>query len=142
MADVKRLGPSEAHALLAEGYVYVDVRTPEEFGAGHPAGAYNVPLLLAGGGGMQPNPLFSEVMGATFPHDAKLVVGCKAGNRSLRAATALLADGYSNVVDQRAGWDGTRDPFGQVGEAGWSAAGLPSENGQPEGRSYASLSKR
>jgi rhodanese-related sulfurtransferase len=141
MADVKRVGPSEAHALLSDGYTYVDVRSEGEFAVGHPTGAYNVPLMHMGGGGMQPNPRFSEVIRASFPRDAKIVVGCKAGNRSLRAANALLADGYTNVIDQRAGWDGTRDPFGQVSEAGWGPAGLPTETGQPEERSYAALSK-
>jgi rhodanese-related sulfurtransferase len=142
MADVKRVSPREAQALLDEGYVYVDVRSEQEFAEGHPAGAYNVPLMHLGGGGMQPNDRFGEVMLGAFPRDAKLVVGCKAGNRSLRAATALLGDGYTNIIEQRAGWDGTRDPFGQVAEAGWGPAGLPSEQGQPDDRSYASLLKR
>ncbi len=140
MADPKRVSPSEAHALLGEGYVYVDVRTQAEFAAGHPVGAYNVPIMLSGGG-MQPNPSFGEVMRARFPRDAKIVVGCKAGGRSLRAATALLADGYTNIIDQRAGWDGARDPFGQLAEPGWGPAGLPSETGEPEERSYGSLAK-
>ena len=141
MADPKRVSPAEAHALLSEGYVYVDVRTEAEFTAGHPLGAYNVPVMLAGGGGMQPNPAFVEVMRASFAKDAKIVVGCKAGGRSLRAATALLGDGFTNVIDQRAGWDGARDAFGQVTEPGWSPAGLPSETGEPAGRGYGSLSK-
>jgi len=54
----------------------------------------------------------------------------------------LLADGYTDIVDQRAGWDGARDPFGQLSEAGWGPEGLPSETGQPDGRSYATLAKR
>jgi rhodanese-related sulfurtransferase len=141
MTDVKRVSPAEAQKLLGEGYRYVDVRSEQEFAAGHPEGAYNVPLMHMGGGGMKPNPLFREVMHARFPKDAKLVLGCKAGNRSMRAATELIADGYTGIVDQRAGWDGVRDPFGQLTEPGWSPAGLPAETGQPEGRSYASLSK-
>ena len=68
-------------------------------------------------------------MKAAFPSDAKIVVGCKAGGRSLRAAQALVAAGFTNVVDQRAGWDGARNPFGQVTEPGWAAAGLPREDG-------------
>jgi rhodanese-related sulfurtransferase len=141
MTEPKRVSPREAHALLAQGYAYVDVRTEQEFAAGHPSGAYNVPIALAAGGGMQPNPSFGEVMRAHFPLDAKIVVGCKAGGRSLRAAHALLADGYTDVIDQRAGWDGARDPFGQLSEAGWSPEGLPTETGAPEGRSYAALKK-
>lgn len=141
MSEPKRVSPQEAQALLAEGYVYVDVRSEAEFAEGHAAGAYNVPLMHAGGGGMTPNTRFREVMRARFPLDAKLIVGCKAGNRSLRAANALLADGYTDVVDQRAGWDGVRDPFGKLSEPGWGPAGLPSETGEPADRSYATLAK-
>ncbi len=142
MTEVKRVSPRQAQALVGQGYSYVDVRSEEEFAAGHPAGAYNVPLMHMGGGGMQPNPLFGEVMRARFPLDAKIVVGCKAGGRSLRAANLLLADGYTQIIDQRAGWDGARDAFGQLAEAGWGPEGLPSETGQPEGRSYAALAKK
>jgi rhodanese-related sulfurtransferase len=141
MAEPKRVSPAEAHALMGEGYVYVDVRTQAEFASGHPAGAYNVPFLLMGGGGMQPNPAFVEVMGTTFAKDAKIVVGCKTCGRSLRAAAELLGAGFTSVVDQRAGWDGAKDPFGQTTEKGWGPAGLPSEIGEPSGRDYRSLSK-
>jgi rhodanese-related sulfurtransferase len=137
----KRVSPQEAQTLLADGYVYVDVRSEAEFAEGHPVGAYNVPLMHAGGGGMTPNPRFTEVMRARFPKEAKLVVGCKAGNRSMRAAVVLLGEGYTDVIDQRAGWDGARDPFGKLVEAGWGPAGLPNEKGAPEGRSYAALAK-
>jgi rhodanese-related sulfurtransferase len=139
MADIKRVSPKEAQALLAEGYVYVDVRSEPEFAEGHPAGAYNVPLMHLGGGGMTPNPRFAEVMRARFPADTKIVVGCKAGGRSLRAANVLVGEGFTAIVDQRAGWDGARDAFGKVTEAGWGPEGLPSEMGEPEGRSYAVL---
>jgi rhodanese-related sulfurtransferase len=139
MSEIKRISPQEANEKLAEGWTYVDVRTVEEFEAGHPAGALNVPIALAAAGGMAPNADFAQVMNATFAKNAKLVVGCKAGGRSLRAAQALLADGFTSVLDQRAGWEGARNPFGQVSEPGWSPAGLPAEQGQPAGRSWNAL---
>src|SRR5580698_3972888 len=123
MTDPTRISPQEASAKLAEGWTYVDVRTTQEFEAGHPPGAVNVPLMHAGPGGMVPNPDFLAVMSAAFPVDARLVVGCKAGGRSLRAARALLGAGFTSILDQRAGWDGARDAFGQVTEPGWSRAG-------------------
>jgi len=141
MADITRVSAADAQKLLGEGYTYVDVRSEPEFAAGHPAGAYNVPLMHMGGGGMTPNPRFVEVMRARFPLSSKLVLGCKGGNRSLRAANMLLGEGYASVVDQRAGWDGARDAFGAVTEPGWSASGLAVENGEPEGRSYVALAK-
>ena len=133
---VKRVTPPEAQALLGEGWVYLDVRSIPEFDDGHPPGAANVPLLHFQGGRMVPNPDFAAVVAANFPKDAKIVVGCKAGGRSLRAAQKLSVEGFSSVVDQRAGWDGARDPFGQLSEPGWSRAGLPAEQGQPSGRSW------
>jgi rhodanese-related sulfurtransferase len=141
MPEVTRVSPIEARALQVDGYVYVDVRTEQEFAAGHPTGAYNVPFMLAAGGGMQPNPKFLEVMAKRFPKNAKLLVGCKAGGRSAKAAAALVGDGYTDVIDQRAGWDGARDGFGKVTEPGWQPSGLPSETGEPEGRSYGALAK-
>jgi rhodanese-related sulfurtransferase len=142
MTDPTRISPQEASAKLAEGWTYVDVRTPTEFEAGHPPGAVNAPIMLAGGGGMVPNPDFVAAMTAAFPMGAPIVVGCKAGGRSLRAAKALLGAGFTSILDQRAGWDGARDAFGQITEPGWSRVGLPVEEGQPEGRSWEDVKKR
>ena len=138
MPDPKRISPAEANTLLAEGFTYLDVRTEEEFELGHPAGAHNVPFLVAGPEGRVANPDFVGVMQAAFPKDAKLVVGCQGGNRSLKAAHELMGAGYTNIVEQRAGWGGGKDPFGAV-EPGWSKAGLPSETGKPAGRQYADI---
>jgi rhodanese-related sulfurtransferase len=138
MTDIKRVSPAEASAKLADGWTYVDVRTIEEFEAGHPAGALNVPISHRDG----PNPDFVRVMNAALGKDAKIVVGCKAGGRSLRAAQALVADGFTSVIDQRAGWDGARSAFGELLEPGWMQAGLPKEEGAPAGRSWDDLRKK
>jgi rhodanese-related sulfurtransferase len=139
MSDIKRVSPQEALELQKDGWTYVDVRTEPEFEAGHPSGAFNVPLSHAGAGGMTPNPDFLAVMTKAFGKDAKIVVGCKSGNRSLRAAQALTGAGFTSIIDQRAGWDGVRNPFGQLSEPGWSPAGLPSEKGATAGRTYAEV---
>lgn len=139
MTDIKRVSPQEAHELMGSGWTYVDVRTEEEFAEGHATGAVNVPVAVTAGGSMVPNPDFLSVMEKAFGKDAKLVVGCKSGNRSMRAAQSLVGAGFASVVDQRAGWDGARNPFGQVGEAGWSRAGLPVETGAPAGTSYSDV---
>jgi rhodanese-related sulfurtransferase len=136
MATVTRLTVQEASDRLAAGFTYVDVRTPEEFEAGHAPGAVNVPVALAAAGGMAPNPEFARVMTATFAKDAALLLGCKSGGRSMRAAGELLAAGFTNLLELRPGWDGARDPFGQITEPGWSRASMPVELGQPEGRSW------
>src|SRR5262245_24862111 len=88
---VKRVLPAEAAGLLNEGWTYLDVRSIPEFEQGHPAGAANVPLLHFQNGRMMPNPDFQKVVEANFPKDAKIVVGCKSGGRSLNAAALMQA---------------------------------------------------
>lgn len=137
---VKRVSPQEADRLLREaGYVYVDVRSIPEFDAGHPTGAYNIPLLHATPSGMRPNGDFMSVIHAVFPKDSKLVIGCRSGNRSLRAAEALAAAGFEHVVDQRAGLDGARNAFGQVEEPGWKSDGLETTSEALPDRTYEAL---
>ena len=57
----------------------------------------------------------------------------------MRAAQALEKAGFTELLEQRAGWDGAKDPFGQILEPGWSRVGLPVETGQPEGRSWSAV---
>jgi rhodanese-related sulfurtransferase len=103
--DVKRYSPAETKALLdcGQGFVYLDVRTVPEFEAGHVPGAKNIPFLEPGPFGMALNPRFVEIVGKHFGKDAKIVCGCQKGHRSLRAAEALLAAGFTNVADMRGG---------------------------------------
>lgn len=141
MSNVNRVSPEEAKKLVDEqGYTYVDVRTEAEYAAGHAQGAHNVPVMNAGARGMEPNPDFVKVMGA-YAKDAKLVLGCKAGGRSLKAANMLIDAGYTNIVDQRAGWEGARDSFGAITEPGWSTKGWPTET-TTAGGSYAEVRKK
>jgi rhodanese-related sulfurtransferase len=139
MSDFKRVSPQEAFELTKSGWTYVDVRTEPEFEAGRPSGSFNVPLSHMGAGGMTPNADFVSVMESAFGKDAKIVVGCKAGGRSMKAAQMLVGAGFTNVIDQRAGWDGARDAFGRVGEPGWALAGLPAEKGKGPGFDYADV---
>lgn len=137
--NVKRVSPEEALSLVEkEGYRYVDVRSVPEFEAGHPTGAYNVPIAHLGAMGMSPNPEFLAVMEKAFPKDSKLVIGCKSGGRSMQAAGVLLAAGFQNVIDQRAGFQGGMDPSGRP-EPGWGPKGLPSSSAAEPGRSWADL---
>lgn len=139
---VKRVTPPEAQALLGEGWTYLDVRSIPEFEGGHPVGAVNVPLLHLENGRMAPNRDFQAVVTANFPKDTKLVVGCKAGPRSLQAAALLGAAGYSDVVDVRGGFHGERDAMGRVTCAGWAEQNLPVETATPADRTYAALAKK
>jgi rhodanese-related sulfurtransferase len=134
---VRRVSPEDARALIdQQGYVYVDVRSIPEFEAGHPEGAYNVPIAHMGPGGMSPNPDFVEVMERAFAKDAGIVVGCRSGGRSLQAASILQSMGFTNVVDQRAGFEGAgREP-------GWRVSGLPTSLTAAPGRDYHALQEK
>ena len=135
-----RISAAEADRLMREeGYAYIDVRSVPEYDAGHPRGAYNIPFAQPEGGTMKDNPAFVPVVAAVFPRDAPLVLGCRSGRRSDRAARALVGAGFARVVEQRAGWDGVRDAFGRAEEPGWSAAGLEAATRSEPGRDYATL---
>ena len=139
---VKRVTPIEADALLKEGWAYLDVRSIPEFEGGHPSGAANIPLLHMTGGRMSPNPAFQSVVEGNYAKDTKIVVGCKAGGRSLQAASLLEAAGYTSVVDMRGGYHGEHDGMGRVTCAGWLESKLPVENAAPPEKTYAGLSKK
>lgn len=131
---------TEAHQKQRDGYTYVDVRSTREFESGHPAGAVNVPLLEHDDSGqMAPNPDFVRVMKASFAPDAKLLLGCQAGMRSLKASQMLESFGFTDVTNVRGGWGGARDHSGAVLEPGWSTAGLPVETETPDDRTYEAL---
>lgn len=136
---LKRVSPAEAKALCDAGYRYLDVRSVPEFEQGHAPGATNVPLMHMTGGQMAPNPDFLAVMQASFAKGDRLVVGCKSGGRSQRAAMLLLQNGWTDVVDMRGGMGGERDPMGRVVEKGWADAGLPVEAGPSD---YAALAAK
>lgn len=141
MAQIRSVTPEEASALLAEGHVYVDVRSEPEFEAGHVPGALNVPLLHQGPGGLVPNPEFLSVMQQAFGKGEKLIIGCKAGGRSKKAADQLAQAGYTELADMSAGFDGSRDAFGRA-VPGWSKKELPVEPGKPSGQAYADVKQR
>jgi rhodanese-related sulfurtransferase len=129
---IKSVTPEEAQALLAQGAVYLDVRSEVEFEQGHPPGALNLPIAHLGPGGMTPNPEFLGVVERAFGKGEKLVVGCKAGGRSRRAAEIMVQAGFTDVSDMTAGWEGSRDAFGRP-LPGWSRRNLPVESGEPDG---------
>lgn len=138
----KHVSVTEAHHLQSEGHHYVDVRSTVEFASGHPDGAVNVPLLEPdeSTGQMQANPDFIRVMQASFGTDAKLLVGCQMGGRSMRAAQMLEAFGFDDVTNVRGGFGGARDPMnGRVIDAGWVESELPVQSGEPAGRRYQDL---
>ncbi|HET6581864.1 MAG TPA: rhodanese-like domain-containing protein [Nannocystaceae bacterium] len=132
---VEKIDSSRAKALLADDAVYLDVRTIPEFEAGHAPGAYNLPLMHAAPGGMQPNPRFAEVVGKTFARDRPLVVACKAGGRSARACAVLEQLGFTRVFDFAGGW------AGNATDPGWPKSGGETTTAHEPGHAWDDLER-
>ena len=132
---IKQVDPPEAHTTLAANpdAVYLDVRTEEEFEAGHPTGAINIPVMFLIPGRPQPNPDFLAVAAKTLPQGKKIVVGCLSGGRSQRACEMLEEAGYTDLTNMRGGFGGARDAGGAIAVKGWRDAGLPVTQGSGEG---------
>jgi rhodanese-related sulfurtransferase len=71
------LDPAAAKERLDQGdWTFLDIRSVEEFDAGHAAGAYNIPLLHQDPlQGMVPNPDFLQSIKKHFAPDANMVLG-------------------------------------------------------------------
>ena len=127
--DVKRIDPEEARVLLdsEEGYTYLDVRTEEEFAAGHVPAAVNIPVVEKNpmGPGLVPNPDFSSQVEQQFDKDRKIITLCLRGVRSMHAATMMVGLGYTQVVDMQGGYDAEMDARGNVVVEGWARRNFP-----------------
>lgn len=104
-AGFRRLSAQEAKARLDSGdpLVLLDVRTREEFGAGHIPGALCLPAESIG----------AQATAELPDKDAELLLYCRSGRRSAMAAKKLVKLGYTNVCD----FGGILDwPYGTVTE--------------------------
>ncbi|MCS6988641.1 MAG: rhodanese-like domain-containing protein [Chloroherpetonaceae bacterium] len=72
---------------VKNGAFLVDVRTPQEFAAGHVKGSVNIPLDQV------PQNLDK------FKGKSKIVVFCRSGNRSGQAKAFLNQNGFTNVIN-------------------------------------------
>ena len=87
----RQISMEEAMAMMESesGYILLDVRTPEEFAAGHIPGAINIPNEVIGS---DPIPELPDL-------DQLILVYCRSGNRSKQASEKLVALGYGNVAE-------------------------------------------
>ncbi len=86
---------------LGEDTVIVDVRTPEEYAAGHLEGAVNVNL--------QSGAFEQEI--TDLPVDGEYVVYCRSGSRSAQAVEIMTEVGFDDVTDA-GGIDGAASATG------------------------------
>jgi rhodanese-related sulfurtransferase len=67
-----------------------------------------------------------EIRDAGLEPSQKLYFLCRSGVRSMAAAIAASAEGFSQVFNVSDGFEGPHDPEGHRGAvAGWKAEGLP-----------------
>eukprot|EP00873_Tetraselmis_striata_P036194 jgi/Tetstr1/456458/TSEL_043182.t1 len=91
---IKQTSVADAAEKREVGWVYLDVRTVEEFEEARVPGSINVPVFNRGPGGMVPNPEFAAVaMEALAKDTPQVLVGCKSGQRSQTAIQILEAAG-------------------------------------------------
>ena len=72
-----------------EGYIILDVRTEQEYAAGHIPGAIVIPNETIGA---QEIPQLPD-------KDQLIMVYCRSGNRSKQASDKLVKLGYTNIVE-------------------------------------------
>ncbi|XP_047320206.1 thiosulfate sulfurtransferase 16, chloroplastic-like [Impatiens glandulifera] len=94
----------KAAELIRDGHKYLDVRTCDEFIAGHVSGSMNVPYMFRSWTGMSKNPKFVEEVSSQFEKKDKIVIGCQSGRRSNMAAADLLSAGFTSVTDMAGGY--------------------------------------
>ena len=104
-AEAPSIAPTELSARRAAGTapIVIDVRTPDEYAAGHIPGAVNIPF----------DEVAARISEVDAPHGVALY--CMVGPRARKGESALLGAGYTSVLHI----DG--------GLAAWQAAGLPVE---------------
>jgi len=101
-ADVKHAYEHwQAGAKSPVPFIFIDVRTPEEYRAGHIEGAKLIPLQQL------------EERLAEVPKERRVYVYCRSGKRSTAAANILVKAGYTNVENI------------QGGITSWREAGYP-----------------
>lgn len=137
---IETILPPDASERLTNGWVYLDVRTQQEFDEGHPPGAYNVPVAFKGPAAMEPNEAFLSVVQRHFPSDTRFVVGCKAGGRSAMACEIMGDGGFTNLANMDGGFHGRPDGMGGMAVQGWAACGLEQSANPVAGRSWEELS--
>lgn len=85
----EQAAPAARAATTTLDAIIIDVRTPEEFAAGHLDGAILVDIQ---------NPSFDSKI-AALEASADYIVYCRSGNRSAQAVERMRAAGFSNLTD-------------------------------------------
>jgi len=90
-ALAQEVSVSQAASLRDQGAFVLDVREPDEWAAGHIAGATLIPL----------GELASRM--GELPKDKAIVVVCQSGRRSAQGRDILLGNGFAQVTSMGGG---------------------------------------
>ncbi len=94
---IKQISPAQAQKLIGKrGVIFLDVREPAEYNAGHIDGAINIPRGL----------LEFKVIKKIPNKNVKIIVYCKTGGRGALATYVLKQMGYKHVYNLEGGWLG------------------------------------
>ena len=136
--------PEDAASAVEEDGAYIlDVRTPQEWNwVGHPgenksgSGDYLEGRVLnvayevyhegySKGDVLIVNTQFVKDVERILGKDAYIITMCRSGGRSVKAAEALEAAGFTNVWNMLNGFEGQKDGDGYRTLNGWKVDGLP-----------------
>ena len=97
-------GDAPVHKVekVSENALIIDVRTPQEFQAGHVKGAINIPHHVIG----------SKIQDVTGEKDREVLLYCRSGRRSGIALEALTKLGYTNAKNV-GGYEAFKKQLGQ-----------------------------
>ena len=99
---ISEISPAEARPAIEAAYAqFIDVRTPEEYAAGHAERTKNIPLDK-----------LMENLSAIEKNEPVYLI-CATGRRSMAAAKMLNEEGYSQTISIAGG------------TVAWESAGLP-----------------
>lgn len=100
---VRDVSVNEAKALIEgpQSPAVIDVRTGEEFAAGHIDGALNIDFLGSDFAG--------EL--AKLDKNQPVLIHCKSGTRSTKALAELEAQGFENIAHMTGGYDAWEAEF-------------------------------
>ena len=91
---IKKVDPVKFSEVIAQpGVIILDVRTPEEFNAGHITNAININL--------EGSDFSSEV--SKLDKNATVAVYCRSGNRSGVATDQMAEIGFTDMYDMQGG---------------------------------------
>jgi rhodanese-related sulfurtransferase len=100
----KKVDPVEFSEVIAQpGVIILDVRTPEEFNAGHIPNAININVADSN--------FSSEV--SKLDKNATVAVYCRSANRSAVATNEMAELGFTDMYDMQGGiidWEATGGP--------------------------------